>query len=45
MTYFWLPNYILFIIITATTTTQVGLQTQQGTIYGTKTQNTIEYLG
>jgi hypothetical protein len=45
MTYFWLANYLLFFIITATTTDKVGLQTQQGTIYGRKTQDTIEYLG
>jgi hypothetical protein len=44
MTQSWLLCDILFFII-ATTTANVGLQTQQGIIYGRQTQNSIEYLG
>ncbi|CAF0928198.1 unnamed protein product [Adineta steineri] len=46
MSYFWLSNYILLtIIVIITATTNVGLRTQQGMIYGRQTQSSIEYLG
>jgi hypothetical protein len=46
MTYFWLSNHILFLIIATTTVTaNVGLRTEQGIIYGRQTQSSIEYLG
>jgi hypothetical protein len=47
MTQFWLSlcDILLFIIVTTTATKNVGFQTQQGIIYGRKTQYSIEYLG
>ncbi len=47
MNYFWFFRHILFIIIIAATTrsTNIGLGTQQGIIYGQQTQSSIEYLG
>ncbi|CAF1493420.1 unnamed protein product [Rotaria sordida] len=45
MTRFRLLCHILFFIIATPTTENVGLQTQQGIIYGRQTQNSIEYLG
>ncbi|CAF0928216.1 unnamed protein product [Adineta steineri] len=46
MSYFWLSNYILLtIIVIITATTNVGLRTRQGMIYGRQTQSSIEYLG
>jgi hypothetical protein len=44
MTQTWLLCDILFLII-ATTNANLGLQTQQGIIYGRQTENSIEYLG
>jgi hypothetical protein len=35
----------LLIITTTTTSTNIGLRTQQGIIYGQRTQSSIEYLG
>ncbi len=36
----------MLLSITATTTTvNIGLQTQQGIIYGRQTQTSVEYLG
>ena len=46
MSRYWLLSHILFFIITTiTATTNVGLETQQGIIYGRQTQSSIEYLG
>jgi hypothetical protein len=36
---------VLFCITATTNTMNVGLQTQQGIIYGRQTQTSIEYLG
>ncbi len=36
---------MLFCITATTNTMNVGLQTQQGIIYGRQTQTSIEYLG
>ncbi len=44
MTQIGLLYAILFLVI-VTTTANVGLQTQQGIIYGRQTQSSIEYLG
>jgi len=45
MTQFYLIPLVLFCITATTTTMNVGLQTQQGIIYGRQTQTSIEYLG
>ncbi len=45
MTHFWLLYSVMLCIIATTTAATVGLQTQQGIIYGRQTQSSIEYLG
>ncbi|CAF3715584.1 unnamed protein product [Rotaria sp. Silwood1] len=45
MTHFWLLSHIVFLIITTTISTNIGLRTQKGIIYGRQTQHSIEYLG
>jgi hypothetical protein len=45
MGYFCLLYSVFYCITVTTITANVGLQTQQGIIYGRQTQSSIEYLG
>ncbi|CAF3861957.1 unnamed protein product [Rotaria sp. Silwood1] len=45
MAHLWLLSHIVFFIIATTISTNIGLRTQKGIIYGRQTQHTIEYLG